>query len=169
MAYLRVENGSPVMLYHEDYGSGSPVVLIHGWPLSGRSWEKQVPAVVDAGHRVITYDRRGFGDSSQPWDGYDYDTFAADLDALLNHLEVNDAALVGFLGAALGLLGWGVPHDWWRTLATVSAAISLVAVALYWNALILFFPHKVGALAVNIATLVCLIGSNWPSEADLGF
>ena len=98
MAFLQVgtENGAPVELYYEDHGSGSPVVLIHGWPLSGRSWENQVPALVDAGHRVITYDRRGFGDSSQPWDGYDYDTFAADLDALLNHLDVRDATLVGF-------------------------------------------------------------------------
>ncbi len=98
MAFLRVgeENGTPVELYYEDHGSGSPVVLIHGWPLSGRSWEKQVPALIGAEHRVITYDRRGFGDSSQPWGGYDYDTFAADLDALLNHLDVGDATLVGF-------------------------------------------------------------------------
>ena len=98
MAYVRVENenGSPVMLYYEDHGTGDPVVLIHGWPLSGRSWENQVPALVDAGHRVITYDRRGFGDSSQPWSGYDYDTFAADLDALLNHLDLTGATLVGF-------------------------------------------------------------------------
>ncbi len=98
MAYVRVgeENSAPVELYYEDHGSGSPVVLIHGWPLSGRSWENQVPALVEAGHRVITYDRRGFGDSSQPWDGYDYDTFAADLDALLNHLDLGDVTLVGF-------------------------------------------------------------------------
>ncbi len=98
MAYVRVgdENSAPVELYYEDHGSGSPVVLIHGWPLSGRSWEKQVGALVDAGHRVITYDRRGFGKSSQPWDGYDYDTFAADLDALLNHLDLSDVTLVGF-------------------------------------------------------------------------
>jgi len=79
-------SGIPVELYYEDHGSGKPVVLIHGWPLSGRSWEKQVPALIDAGHRVITYDRRGFGWSSQPWDGYDYDTFAADLNALLASL-----------------------------------------------------------------------------------
>jgi len=72
------------------------VVLIHGWPLSGRSWEPQVAALVEAGHRVITYDRRGFGWSSQPWNGYDYDTFAADLSALLEHLDVREAALVGF-------------------------------------------------------------------------
>lgn len=98
MAYVQVgeENGSPVELYYEDHGSGSPVVLIHGWPLSGRSWEAQVPALVDAGHRVIAYDRRGFGKSSQPYGGYDYDTFAADLDALMGHLDLNDAALVGF-------------------------------------------------------------------------
>jgi hypothetical protein len=78
-------------------------------------------------------------------------------------------ALIGFLGAALGLMGWGVPHDWWRTLAIVSAVISLVALVLYWNALMLLSPPKVGALAINIATLVCLIWSKWPSEADLGF
>lgn len=98
MAFLQVgsENGAPVELYYEDHGSGSPVVLIHGWPLSGRSWEQQERALVDAGHRVITYDRRGFGKSSQPWGGYDYDTFAADLDALMRHLDLRDAALVGF-------------------------------------------------------------------------
>jgi pimeloyl-ACP methyl ester carboxylesterase len=71
-------------------------VLVHGWPLSGRSWESQVAALISAGYRVITYDRRGFGWSSQPWNGYDYDTFAADLDALLQHLDVKGATLVGF-------------------------------------------------------------------------
>lgn len=70
-------------------------MLIHGWPLSGRSWENQVPALVGAGHRVITYDRRGFGESSQPWNGYDYDTLAADLQAL-THLDLREATLVGF-------------------------------------------------------------------------
>ena len=90
------ENNTPVELYYEDHGSGRPIVLIHGWPLRGRSWENQVPALVAAGHRVITYDRRGFGWSSQPWDGYDYDTFAADLNALLEQLDVRDATLVGF-------------------------------------------------------------------------
>ena len=87
---------APLELYYEDHGSGRPIILIHGWPLSGRSWENQVPALIDAGHRVITYDRRGFGWSSQPWDGYDYDTFAADLHALLEHLDVREATLVGF-------------------------------------------------------------------------
>ncbi len=86
----------PVALHFEDHGSGRPVVLIHGWPLSGRAWENQVPALVDAGYRVVTYDRRGFGHSSQPWEGYDYDTFAADLKALLDHLDLREAALVGF-------------------------------------------------------------------------
>lgn len=96
MLQTDTENGSAVELYYEDHGEGQPVVLIHGWPLSGRSWENQVPALIAAGHRVITYDRRGFGESSQPWDGYDYDTFAADLNALLEHLDVRGATLVGF-------------------------------------------------------------------------
>jgi len=93
---VRIGNSTSVELHYEDQGTGRPVVLIHGWPLSGRSWESQVPALVDAGYRVITYDRRGFGSSSQPWDGYDYDTFAADLSALLEHLDIRDATLVGF-------------------------------------------------------------------------
>jgi non-heme chloroperoxidase len=88
--------GPDVELHYEDAGSGAPVVLIHGWPLSGRSWEGQVPALVEAGHRVITYDRRGFGQSSQPWDGYDYDTFAADLKAVLDTLDLHDVTLIGF-------------------------------------------------------------------------
>lgn len=98
MAKLTVakENDLPVELHVEDVGRGKPVVLIHGWPLSGRSWEAQVPALVDAGCRVITYDRRGFGWSSQPWGGYDYDTLAADLDAILTQRDVRGATLVGF-------------------------------------------------------------------------
>ena len=90
------ENSTPIELHYEDHGTGKPVVLIHGWPLSGRSWENQVPALIEAGHRVITYDRRGFGDSSQPWDGYDYDTFAADLNTLLTELDLREVTLVGF-------------------------------------------------------------------------
>ena len=90
------DKSKPVELYYEDHGSGKPVVLIHGWPLSSRSWESQVPALIGAGYRVISYDRRGFGWSSQPWDGYDYDTFAADLDGLMQHLDLKGAALVGF-------------------------------------------------------------------------
>lgn len=90
------ENSTPINLYYEDHGSGKPVVLIHGWPLSGRSWEKQVPALVEAGFRVITYDRRGFGDSSKPFSGYDYDTLTEDLNKLMTTLDLQDAALVGF-------------------------------------------------------------------------
>jgi len=90
------ENSSPIDLYYEDHGTGDPVVLIHGWPLSGRSWEKQVQALVGAGYRVITYDRRGFGESSRPWTGYEYDTLARDLDRLLTKLDLRNVTLVGF-------------------------------------------------------------------------
>lgn len=90
------ENSTPIDLYYEDHGTGSPVVLIHGWPLSGASWEKQTAALLDAGHRVITYDRRGFGRSSKPAVGYDYDTFAADLDKVITKLDLEKVALVGF-------------------------------------------------------------------------
>ncbi|MEP6698005.1 MAG: alpha/beta hydrolase [Pseudonocardiales bacterium] len=90
------ENSTPIDLHYEDFGTGQPVVLIHGWPLSGRSWENQVPALIGAGRRVITYDRRGFGGSSQPWGGYDYDTFATDLKTLIEHLDLREITLVGF-------------------------------------------------------------------------
>jgi len=90
------ENSGNIDLYYEDHGSGQPVVLIHGYPLSGASWEKQVPALLNAGHRVVTYDRRGFGKSSQPTTGYNYDTFAEDLRKVILHLELRDFALVGF-------------------------------------------------------------------------
>jgi non-heme chloroperoxidase len=89
------ENSAGVEVYYEDHGAGQPVVLIHGYPLSGRAWDKQVPVLLEAGYRVITYDRRGFGASSQPAGGYDYDTFAADLSALLDHLDLRGAVLVG--------------------------------------------------------------------------
>ncbi|HWX32206.1 MAG TPA: alpha/beta hydrolase [Steroidobacteraceae bacterium] len=97
-SYIKVgqENSTPIEVYYEDHGSGSPVVLIHGWPLSGASWEKQTAALLAAGHRVITYDRRGFGRSSKPTVGYNYDTFSADLDAVLNALNLTDVSLVGF-------------------------------------------------------------------------
>ncbi len=87
---------TPVDLYYEDHGEGRPVVLIHGWPLSNRSWEAQIGPLVDAGHRVVAYDRRGFGWSSQPFNGYEYDTLAADLAALIDHLDLRDITLVGF-------------------------------------------------------------------------
>src|ERR1700687_908707 len=89
------ENDAPIEIHYEDHGAGQPVVLIHGYPLSGRAWDKQVPTLLQAGHRVITYDRRGCGQSSQPVMGYDYDTFAADLATLLEHLDLRDAVLVG--------------------------------------------------------------------------
>ena len=90
------ENSAKIELYYEDHGSGKPVVLIHGYPLSGASWEKQVPMLLNAGHRVITYDRRGFGKSSQPTGGYNYDTFAKDLRTLITNLKLKDVTLVGF-------------------------------------------------------------------------
>jgi non-heme chloroperoxidase len=97
MPHLRVgdENSGPIELYYEDHGEGPPMVLIHGYPLSGRAWDKQVPVLLEAGHRVITYDRRGFGKSSQPTSGYDYDTFAADLATLMDTLDLQDVTLVG--------------------------------------------------------------------------
>ena len=90
------ENSGDIQLYYEDHGSGDPVVLIHGYPLNSASWEKQVPVLLQAGQRVITYDRRGFGKSSQPTTGYDYDTFAEDLHKLVTHLKLRHFALVGF-------------------------------------------------------------------------
>src|SRR5438128_3731210 len=90
------ENSGSIDLYYEDHGKGKPVVLIHGWPLSGASWEKQVAAMLATGRRVITYDRRGFGQSSKPATGYDYDTFAEDLHKLVTALDLRDFVLVGF-------------------------------------------------------------------------
>ncbi|NEB02596.1 alpha/beta hydrolase [Streptomyces sp. SID13726] len=115
MPYITVgeENSAPIELYYEDHGTGQPVVLIHGYPLDGHSWERQVPALLEAGHRVVTYDRRGFGRSSQPTTGYDYDTFAADLDKVIEELDLTDAVLVGFsmgtgeVGRYLGTYGSG--------------------------------------------------------------
>ncbi len=98
MTMLKVgtENKNDILLNYHDYGTGKPVVLIHGWPLSARSWENQIPKLVEAGCRVVAYDRRGFGDSTQTWEGYNYDTFASDLNALMTHLDLKDATLVGF-------------------------------------------------------------------------
>ena len=88
--------GNPVRIYYNDYGTGKPVILIHGWPLSSAMWEYQINDLVNSGHRVIAYDRRGFGKSSQPWDGYDYDTLTDDLKALIDQLALKDITLVGF-------------------------------------------------------------------------
>jgi len=98
MSYVDVgkENSTSIHLYYEDHGSGQPVVLIHGYPLSSASWEKQVPALLNAGYRVIAYDRRGFGKSSQPTSGYNYNTFASDLRHLIEHLKLKNFALAGF-------------------------------------------------------------------------
>jgi non-heme chloroperoxidase len=97
MPFVKVdtENSADIEIYYDDHGAGQPVVLIHGYPLSGRAWDKQVPFLLEAGYRVIAYDRRGFGKSSQPASGYDYDTFAADLNTLLEHLDLRDAVLAG--------------------------------------------------------------------------
>ena len=97
MPYVKVgqENSGSIQLYYEDHGTGRPVVLIHGYPLSGRAWDKQLPVLLEDGHRVITYDRRGFGKSSQPTGGYEYDTFASDLNALMEALDLRDATIVG--------------------------------------------------------------------------
>ncbi|HKN45456.1 MAG TPA: alpha/beta hydrolase, partial [Propionibacteriaceae bacterium] len=98
MPYVTVgtENRAPIELYYEDHGSGQPVVLIHGYPLDSTSWEKQTAVLLEAGKRVITYDRRGFGKSDKPTSGHDYDTYAADLSALVSTLDLQDAVLVGF-------------------------------------------------------------------------
>src|SRR6201988_2283364 len=108
------ENSAPIEIHYEDHGSGKPIVLIHGYPLDGNSWERQERVLLPAGYRCISYDRRGFGQSSQPTSGYDYDTFAADLKALLDHLALDqDVVLVGFsMGTGevtryLGKYGWG--------------------------------------------------------------
>jgi len=94
MPFLDTPDGT--RLYYKDWGTGRPVVFIHGWPLDADMWEYQMPAVTDAGFRTVAYDRRGFGRSDQPWGGYDYDTFADDLKAVLDHLDLQDVALVGF-------------------------------------------------------------------------
>jgi non-heme chloroperoxidase len=113
-----IENEAPVEIHYEDHGSGRPVVLIHGYPLDGNSWERQERELLANGYRVISYDRRGFGRSSQPAVGYDYDTFAADLNALLEHLDLADVALVGFsmgTGVVTRYLGtYGSRRSWLR-------------------------------------------------------
>jgi len=90
------ENSTPIDIYYEDHGAGQPIVLIHGYPLDGHSWERQARELIASGHRVITYDRRGFGQSSKVGTGYDYDTFAADLNTILETLDLRDVILVGF-------------------------------------------------------------------------
>jgi len=99
MSYIKVNayrSETPVKVYYEDLGHGKPVILIHGWPLDSQMWEFQIPALVQSGHRVIAYDRRGFGKSSRPWDGYDYDTLSEDLKILIEQLDLHEVTLVGF-------------------------------------------------------------------------
>jgi pimeloyl-ACP methyl ester carboxylesterase len=98
MNYINIgkENSGDIDIYYEDHGTGKPVVLIHGWPLSGASWEKQVPVLLAAGYRVISYDRRGFGNSSKPTSGYDYEVLTEDLHKIMTKLNLHDATLVGF-------------------------------------------------------------------------
>lgn len=93
---MYIETATNVKLYVKDYGQGKPVILIHGWPLSHEMWEYQIDTLIQNNFRVIMYDRRGFGKSSQPWDGYDYDTLADDLNAIIEHLDLKEATLVGF-------------------------------------------------------------------------
>ncbi|WP_229075041.1 alpha/beta fold hydrolase [Actinoplanes sp. DH11] len=104
------DNGVPVDLYYEDVGSGSPVVLVHGWPLSQRLWDQQVRPLVAAGYRVVSYDRRGFGRSSHPWNGYDVETFAADLARVVESLQLHDATLVGFSSGCADVLRYVEVH-----------------------------------------------------------
>ncbi|PRX43343.1 alpha/beta fold hydrolase [Salegentibacter salegens] len=99
MNYIETKNeekGKKIKLFYEDYGEGQPVILIHGWPLSHRMWEYQVEKIVDAGFRCISYDRRGFGDSDKPWEGYDYDTLASDLNDVITALGLSKVVVVGF-------------------------------------------------------------------------
>src|SRR5688500_7400843 len=96
MPYLTTTGAPTTELHYQDLGEGQPVVLVHGWPLSHRMWESQINALTAAGHRVVAYDRRGFGESGRPAGGYDYDTFASDLNDLMTHLDLKDAALAGF-------------------------------------------------------------------------
>src|SRR5262249_40326628 len=98
MPFVKVgtENSGDIQLHYEEHGKGKPVVLIHGYPLSGASWSRQLVPLLESGHRVITYDRRGFGMSSQPPEGYNYDTFAEDLHKLIDYLKLQDFSLVGF-------------------------------------------------------------------------
>jgi non-heme chloroperoxidase len=98
MPYITVgtEKNADIKVSYADYGEGKPVILIHGWPLSHRMWEKQIGALVDGGYRVIAYDRRGFGESYKPWNGFDYDTLAGDLATIIDSLGLDDVSLVGF-------------------------------------------------------------------------
>jgi non-heme chloroperoxidase len=119
------ENSAAIRIYDEDHGSGSPVVLVHGYALNGHSWEKQEAALLAAGHRVITYDRRGFGASSRPATGYDFDTLAADLHVLLSSLGLRDVVLAGFAMGAGEVARYLAAHGsgWVRAAALVAPVL----------------------------------------------
>ena len=116
------ENSAAIRIYYEDHGSGSPVVLVHGYALNGHSWEKQEAALLAAGHRVITYDRRGFGASSRPSIGYDFDTLAGDLHALLSSLDLDQVVLAGFAMGAGEVARYLAVHGSARVKAAVLVA-----------------------------------------------
>jgi non-heme chloroperoxidase len=124
MSFLTVgrENSEAIRIYYEDHGAGAPVVLVHGYLLDGQSWEKQEAALLDAGYRVITYDRRGFGNSSRPSVGYDYDTLSADLNVLLTELDLRDVTLVGFSMGTGEVIRYLAVHGSWRVRAAVLLA-----------------------------------------------
>ncbi len=96
MPYINLKDDKKSKLYYEDYSYGDPIILIHGWPLTHKAWEPQVEALVEAGYRVISYDRKGFGQSCKPWEGYDYDSLASDLKCLIDKLELKNVTLAGF-------------------------------------------------------------------------
>ncbi len=142
-----IETADKTQLYYNDWGSGRPVVLIHGWPLSSAMWEYQVGPLVEAGYRVVSYDRRGFGKSSQPWNGYDYDTLAADLKTVLEKLDLTGAALVGFS------MGGGEVARYLSTYGTtrVSKAVLISAVTPY---MLRTEEHPIGAPKVEFDGIV---------------
>src|SRR6201990_1572997 len=139
MPYVTVgkENSGNIELYYEDHGSGQPVILIHGYPLSGASWEKQLPALLDAGYRVITYDRRGFGKSSQPAEGYNYDTFAEDLHKLVTELKLRDFTLCAGIQKAVAADRYafftGFFQNFYNTDALPGKRVSEQVVQASWN------------------------------------
>ena len=136
------ENSADIEIYYEDHGDGQPVVLIHGYPLSGRAWDKQVPALLEAGYRVITYDRRGFGASSQPAVGYDYDTFAADLNMLLEHLDLT------LRGTLVSDQAWQAS---WNLAVTASATAAVAAIGTWTTD----FRADLPAIDVPVLVLHC--------------
>ncbi len=156
------ENSGDIEIYYEDHGSGQPVVLIHGYPLSGASWEKQLPVLLDAGYRVITYDRRGFGKSSQPARGYNYNTFAEDLHKLVTQLKLHDFILAGFSMGAVAADRYaffsGFFRNFYNTDQFLGKRISEQAIQASWN---------VAAGASATASLACVAAWHEDFRGDL--